>query len=218
MNKSTPINQLPTQLNAQPTFVNDQQRQMITQSQQAAGNIPMPQNTQNQPEMLNEDDGVIQDMLNNLNNGGGSAQEVAQNQYIQQQQMLQQQQQQQQQQLMQQEELMRIAAMNNMNINQLMGGYGPPGYSQPSQAMPSYAEQPMQAPVVSGGLAAQFTALFTNELKLAGLVFMVVLAVQFIPFHRYISRYIAIDKIPYHDIVLRAMIASFVVIICKKLI
>ena len=192
MNKSTPISQLPTQSgqggqgNSQNAFINDQQRQMITQQQQAVGNITMPQNTQLPVDVLNEDDGVIQDMLNNLNS---SQQDMGQQsgqsgQYMPQQ--------------YQQDELLRLAAMNNLNINQM--------YTTPQV---NIAKQP---------LSAQFTQLFTSELKLSGIVFLAVILVQLIPFARYISKYIAIDRIPYHDIILKASIASMLVVIAKRLI
>ena len=198
MSKSTPINQLPTQSIPQTAFVNDQQRQMITQAQQAIGNSTMPQNTQISSEMLNEDDAVIQDMLNNLN----TQQEPS---YVQQHQTLQGQQMPQS-----QDDLLRYAAMNNLNINQLMGnGYGPTPY----QAV-------LQQPSVALGnvpIAKQFTTMITSEMKLVGFVFLAVVLVHFIPFHKIVSKYIALDKIPYHDVLIRASLAAMIVIIMKKL-
>lgn len=194
MSKSTPINQLPSQMASQNTFVNDQQRQMITQAQQAIGNSTMPQNTTLPNDILNEDDSVIQDMLNNLNSG-------------------QQQQAVQLQDLQQQEDFLRMAAMNNMNINQVMPQqhYMPP----PTPAFfmpPAAAAVPLQP-----SMHQKFMSLLTSEFKLAGLVFAIVIIVQLVPFHRYISKYVAIEKIPYHDIVLRGILAALGVIIVKKM-
>ena len=205
MNKSTPINQLPVS-SQQNLFVNDQQRHMVQQAQQAIGNSPLPQNTQLPSEVINEDDAAIQDMLNNLSHQDGGREAP---QYMPQMPPMQMQQ-------SPQEELMRLAAANNLNINQLnqlMSGYGPPGYaSGPSQFV-------QQAPPVQG-YAKHLSGLkhiFSNELKLAGLVFFVVILVQFVPFHRYIGKYISIENIPYNEILLRAIIASLVVVVFKKL-
>lgn len=195
MSKSTPINQLPSQMGTQNTFVNDQQRQMITQAQQAIGNSQMPQNTTLPNDILNEDDSVIQDMLNNLNAN-----------------------QQQQQDLQQQEEFLRMAALNHMNINQVMQQpqqqYMPP----PSQQYFMPPMTPAVAPSQQLNMQQKFMSLMTSEFKLAGLVFAVVIIVQFVPFHRYLSKYIAIEKIPYHDIILRGILAALAVIIAKKMI
>lgn len=195
MSKSTPINQLPSQMGTQNTFVNDQQRQMITQAQQAIGNSQMPQNTTLPNDILNEDDSVIQDMLNNLSAN-----------------------QQQQQDLQQQEEFLRMAALNHMNINQVM--------QQPQQQyMPPPSQQyfmPPMTPAITQtqqlNMQQKFMSLMTSEFKLAGLVFAVVIIVQFVPFHRYLSKYIAIEKIPYHDIILRGILAALAVIVAKKMI
>lgn len=195
MNKSTPINQLPNQLPNQNTFVNDQQRQMITQAQQAINNSTMPQNTQLPSDMLTEDDSVIQDMLNNLNTS---------------------EQQQQIPSMSQQEEIMRLAAMNNLNINNLPQAQ----FNNPVFGMqPQYNMQQPQQPVQNhSNYVQQLTQLFSNDFKLIAIVIAVVLIVQFVPFHTYIGKYIAIDKIPYNDIILRAIIAGGLVIVLKNIV
>jgi hypothetical protein len=200
MNKSTPINQLPLQQNSQNLFVNDQQRQIITQAQQAINNSTMPQNTQLSNEIISDDDNAIQDMLNNLN----SSSQQPDLQYIQQQQQLQQQQ--------QDEYLARISAMNNLNINQFPSAQTPQVYS-----VNPLLQQQQQLPKADG-FVNQFMQLLTNDFKLAAIIFLAVIVVQFIPFHKYISKYIAIDKIPYHDVIFKAIIASLFVIIVNKLI
>lgn len=192
MSKSTPINQLPSQMGNQNTFVNDQQRQMITQAQQAIGNSTMPQNTSLPNDILNEDDSVIQDMLNNLNAN-----------------------QQQQQDLQQQEEFLRMAALNHMNINQVM--QQPQQQYMPPPAQPFFMPPPVAPTPLQPNIQQKFMSLLTSEFKLAGLIFAVVIIVQFVPFHRYLSKYIAIEKIPYHDIILRGILAALAVIIAKKM-
>lgn len=53
-----------------PTFVNDQQRQMVTNAQQAQQNFQLPQPSQPIPSsnevMMGDDDATIQDMLNQI--------------------------------------------------------------------------------------------------------------------------------------------------------
>jgi len=206
MNKSTPINQLPSQNSSPNIFVNDQQRQIITQAQQAINNSTMPQNTQLSNEIINDDDLAIQDMLNNLNSQPQDIQQIQQIQQLQQMQQMQQMQQQQQHYQQQDDYLSRVAAMSHM--------------MQPQASQQQILQQLPQSQQFfkSGGIAEQFTHLMSNELKLAGVVFIAVILVQLIPFTQYISRYIAVEKIPYHDILLKAMIATFIVIIIKKLI
>lgn len=172
---------------------------MITQAQQAIGNSTMPQNTTLPNDILNEDDSVIQDMLNNLSSGQQQNQTSPTALQLQD--------------LQQQEEFLRMAALNNMNINQVMQ------QQQQQQYMPpqTYYMSPPTLPLQQPNLQQKFMSLLTSEFKLAGLVFAAVIIVQFVPFHRYISKYIAIEKIPYHDIILRGILAALAVIIVKKM-
>lgn len=209
MNKSTPINQLPSQnVPQQNIFVNDQQRNMITQAQQAIGNSTLPQNTQLPSEVINEDDTAIQDMLNNLSSQQDTQSHQQQMPPVYSSQVQ-----------SPQEELMRFAAMNNLNINQLnslMSGYGPPPFMRSMQDSPppppSFYKQSQQ------GYMKQLTHIFSSEMKLAGLVFLVVIVIQLLPLHKYIGRYIAVDRIPYHDVLLRAIVAALLIVITKKLV
>jgi hypothetical protein len=159
MNKSTPINQLPSQ------------------------QIP-----QQMPELLNEDDSVIQDVLNNLNSAPQPQQSIPElNQQV------------------TQDDLLRMAALNNMNINQLL--------QQPQQ---QYTQQPQLFYPPTNNMA-KFNYLFSNEFKLAGIVFMAVIIVHLVPFNNILSKYVALDKIPYHDILVKAILVALAVIIVKKL-
>jgi hypothetical protein len=164
---------------------------MITQAQQAISTSQMPQNTQLAPEIMNEDDAAIQDMLNNLNTG-----------VIQEPQQIP---------VHTQDELIQRLSANNVNVNTLMNGYGlPQTYSMP--------QQQQFVPVTPSFSAKTLTNLLQSEFKLVGLVFLVVIVVQFIPFHKYVGRYFSIDKIPYHDVILRAIVAALIVVIGKKLV
>ena len=164
MNKSTPINQLPSQ---------------------------MPQTPQQMPEILNEDDSVIQDVLNNLNSAPQPMAEL--NQQV------------------SQDDILRMAALNNMNINQLL----PPQQQYTAAAMQQLPY--MNQPIHSNNFA-KFTQLFSSEFKLAGIVFLAVVVVNLVPINNLIGKYIALEKIPYHDILLKAILSALAVIIIKKLI
>ncbi len=163
MNKSTPINQLPSQ---------------------------MPPTPQQMPEILNEDDSVIQDVLNNLNTAPQPMQEINQQ--------------------MTQDDILRMAALNNMNINQLLP---PQQYTAAAMQQIPYLNQ-----TNPNNNFVKFTQLFSNEFKLAGIVFLAVVVVHLLPVNNIIGKYIALEKIPYHDILLKAILVALAVIIIKKLI
>ena len=195
MNKSTPISQLPNNPAQAQTFVNDQQRQYITQAQQALGNSPIPQNTQLSPDVMNDDDVVVQDILNQIHSSSGSGDgqnSSNENQYNQQlmmqQLLLQQQQQQQQQQLQQQLQQQQQVFLPQLDIQ-----------TQPHDYK-------------------FYLALFNNDLELAVAIFVIVIIVHFIPADKLIGKYFAIEKIPYHEIILRAIMVTLFVIIVKKFI
>jgi hypothetical protein len=154
----------------------------------------MPQNTQLPAEILNEDDSVIQDMLNNLNSSGTPEVSIPQQQPS-------------------QDDFIRLAAMNNMNINQMYNPYVQQAGGIAPQSFPMAQQQPLH----TSSFTKQFAHIFSNEFKLAGVVFVAVIVVHFVPFHTYVSKYIAIDKIPYHDILFRAIVAALLVIVAKKM-
>lgn len=215
MNKSTPIAQLPSNNNNMQTqnFVTDQQRQYINQAQNAISNSHMPQNTQLSADIINDDDVVVQDILNQINASTDSSNQNEVNN----QQMQQMQQQMMIQQMAQQQNMAQPQQINNgyqsgpsqsqqaMLLAQ-MGGYGGGGnpYDNIIQNVPPTEFK-------------DYLVHFADDLKLASLVFFIVIIVHFIPLDKLLSRYFAIDKLPYHEILLRAIMAALFVIIIKKL-
>jgi hypothetical protein len=210
MNKSTPIAQLPSNPSPNPNFINEQQRQYITQAQQAISNSHLPQNTQMSSDIANDDDIVVQDILNQINAssnndvpGGPSSADQQVN----------------------------INALNQqLMMQQLAAQQGVQQYPQhphPGAGIPPQALYQMS---MGGGYGANevipqnqvvdyktYLFQFTDDLKLASLIFFIVILVHFIPLDRLIGKYFAIDKIPYHEILLRAIMASLLVVIIKKL-
>lgn len=216
MNKSTPISQLPA-ANPTPVFVNDQQRQFITQAQQAISNTTMPQNTQSSSDIVNDDDMVVQDILNQINssNGGNEQQpDRVQNEnqinqlYMQQQQM-------QQQQFMPQPHMQpqgqNIPPHFLYQMAAAGGGNVPPNFTVP--------EAMINQPIPNGPMDYKtFMHYFADDFKLASLIFIATIVVHFIPLEKFVGKYIALDRIPYHEILFRAIMISIVVIIIKKLV
>lgn len=212
MNKSTPIAQLPSNTLQNNNFINEQQRQFITQAQQAISNSPMPQNTQMSSDIANDDDIVVQDILNQINASSSNDQNSSSGQQdpslnmnaINQQLMMQQ-----------------LAAQQNMVQSSQMPqnmGYPPQAMYQMSQM--GYGGPMENSIVVQGNQPMDFKTYlfnFADDVKLAGVVFAVVILVHFIPLDKLISKYFAVDKIPYHDIILRAIMAALLVVIIKKL-
>lgn len=212
MNKSTPLSQLPS--GNSPSFVSDQQRQYITQAQQAIGNSPIPQNTQISSDIINDDDAVVQDILNQINASTSATPPQTTN--VQQQQMQQHQQALQQQEIQamiaaqQQQQQQQHAAQQQMMQQQLL---------MQQMAGPSITPQIGFNPIASDAPKDYRSLImsFTDDIKLAGLVFVTVLLVHFIPANQFLGKYIAIEKIPYHNVILRAIMVTLIVIIVKKL-
>ncbi len=216
MNKSTPISQLPGG-NPNPVFVNEQQRQFITQAQQAISNTTMPQNTQASSDIVNDDDMVVQDILNQINSSTGDSQNEripSENQNMNQ---LYMQQQMPPPQFIQQQNMAAPSqgAQNN-------GGLPPQLLYQMAAGNPNFQFQDMMPPshpvnMPTGPLDYKtFMHYFADDLKLAALIFIATVIVHFIPLEKFIGKYIALDKIPYHEILFRAIMISIVVIIIKK--
>lgn len=204
MNKSTPIAQLPT-MNQQGSFINDQQRQMITNAQAAIQQSTMPQNTQLSSDIINDDDPAIQEVLSQFNGGPSSKQEqmqmqnmggMVQQNHMQQQQMLAQLQ-------AQQNYMENMAQMNQVIPPQMM--------AQMPQIVPGSS-------AISTEVLKNYMVDISDDLTLTGLVLGLFVVVHFIPIENIITRYISLDKIPYHSIIIKAIFAAILFFFIKKLI
>jgi len=228
MNKSTPLAQLPN-TNSNPmqnqTFVTDQQRQYINQAQNAISNSHMPQNTQLSADIINDDDIVVQDILNQINAStdnssqqhnqqSGNEPTPQQIQQINQQIMMQQ--------LAAQQQQQNMIASQQQQQNGNNGMFIPPPSQQQAMLLSqlnSLGGNPYDN-IIQNSHPTEFKdylLLFADDLKLASLVFIVVILVHFVPLDKFLSRYFAIDKIPYHEVLLRAIMAALLIIIIKKL-
>lgn len=222
MNKSTPINQLPA-MGHHGQFVNEQQRQMVMQAQSAVNAIPMPQNTQVSNDVGNDDDATIQEVLNQINGGGsGGGNGPSMEELMMQQQLQEQAHQQEAQQQHQQQQMMRQQ----------------PQMMAPPQSAPQHVFDPYQGNQFTGQFPPQLQPLVDNQqqyehqdgsifsfvsgiaedIKFAAFVFILFIIVHFIPVDKFLTRYFALEKIPYYDIVLKALVAFVVVVLLRKFI
>jgi hypothetical protein len=196
MNKSTPLSQLPNAAQQQTSFVNDQQKQMVTNAQAAVQNINMPQNTQIPPEIINDDDATIQEVLNQINSqkGGNNLPPPSMQHHV--------------------EMMTQQAPPPMMDMGSMM--MMPPGSAyQPTYYPP---QPPPMIPSSTGSSIELFVQFFADDIKLATLIFAVFVGVHFLPIGSLLSRYVAIDKIPYHDLLLKGIVATVIVIVAKKMI
>jgi hypothetical protein len=194
MNKSTPINQLPANNGQQGNFINDQQRQMITQAQQAIQTSTFPQNTQISADLANDDDPTIQEVLNQFN----PQQQNPDINFLHQQQVMAQAQAQQQQ-IQQQQLFAQLQAAQ-------------------AQQQQQFSPQEIVPPNLNNVIMDGYLNHITGDIKLAAVIFTIYIIVNFIPIESIISRYFPIDKIPYHQIILRASLAASLFMLVKKLI
>lgn len=209
MNRSTPISTL--QPNANPaTFVNDQQRQIVMQAQQAISSMTLPQNTQmNQNLDIADDDATIQEVLNQIQSGSSASQanntvqQVPPQQYE-----------------MPQQQMQNVQVPNISYSSQPpqpafapnMVGNGANFIGQmPPQPSPYLDTENHNGILGSVGAVAQ-------DVKLAAFVFILFIIVQFIPIDKFLLRYFAFDKIPYYQVILKALLAFVAVIFFRKFI
>lgn len=197
MNKSTPISQLPSTL-PQPSFVSDQQKQMITNAQAAIQTMNLPQNTQTSNDIVNDDDPTIQELLNQLNQG--NAQQPAT-----------------------QQAPVQFPQMPSQVYPMLQNDFNEQFLLQQQQNI-LQQQQPIN-PILPGVTPQSMTTtfdfffnFFADDIKIALIVFAVVVSIHFIPVSGILSKYIAIDKVPYHDVILKGLLAACLVIITKKVV
>ncbi len=203
MNRSTPINNLTPN-----TFVNDQQRQIVMQAQQAITNMQLPQNTQLTPQNVqnfepqNEDDAAIQEVLNQIQASTSTPTEQP------------------------------VVHQQPPSIptippqpTQFVQNTPDTGSNPAMQYLGQYPPQPQQyfdnnifaqtKPNDQNSVLSSITAV-AQDVKLATFVFIIFIVLHFVPVDRFLLRYISMDKIYYYNIVTRALLAFVAVIVFKK--
>jgi hypothetical protein len=198
MSKSTPIAQLPmgpppTQPMTAPSregtnnFINDQQRNLVQQAQQAQQNFSMPQNSQLSADVGNDDDATFQEVLNHLNSDTIQQPRVVSAPLSQQ---------------------APQHMMHNQNFlqNAPQGGVYYPEYPQgfdPTQMMPQ------------GSYGDKFTGVFSDA-KSAFFIAAIVFVVLLIPIGSFIGKYIPLDKIPHSYSIVQAILIGFSITLINK--
>lgn len=204
MSKSIPINQLPQQL-TNNGLVTDQQKQIISQTQNAIKNSTMPQNTQFNNDINDDDDATIQEVLNSISSGTQQpslkqTNEVKnfeqQNEKSSQNDDL----------LEQHKELLRanqILQQMNMNNNKI-----------------NENENTLDNLIMNSGktnnVLKTSIAGFTYDVKYAIIIFIIVVLIHFIPLDKYLAKYFSIEKIPYHLVLTRGLMAVILVLTTNK--
>lgn len=208
MQKSTPLSQLPS----------------ISASTQSMNNEPNA--------LLADDDSTIQEVLNQINMQQGTNVPVMETPVP-----IQQQQSQQpitnashQQQLLAQGLMHQApphahmsgaasqmsAAQMNANFSYMDQGV-PPSVDLTSMYQPPPSTHAMQQMSLGNNTIDMFIHMFANDAKLAVLVFGAVVAMHFIPAADIINKYVAIEKIPYYDIIVKALLCAAIVLFVGKI-
>lgn len=206
MHKSTPLNQLPSnqpflsgQSSAQNAssnvlFVNDQQRQIVAQAQQAAQNFTMPQITQPSADVLNtDDDATVQEVLNQLNQQESTTQPQ------------------------------QFQAPSPMHQQQQMSVPSTfpalsESYNQMNEAtyLPPQMQMPMNMSSSMSGLP--FVMMQDTDIKIIGIVILAYVATSLLPIERFVYQYVSLYKIPYSDVIVKACLCGVLVYIVMKLV
>jgi hypothetical protein len=204
MSKSTPITQLPN-TGGQNNFINEQQRQIVMHAQNSINAIPMPQNTQTSVDIANDDDATIQEVLNQIHSTGGM--EQMENQARQ---------------PTMPPQIMTHQVLPQMMPQPVVQSQPQPMYDQFSQMQYTgqYPPQPMQVldPLQNQteGSMLGFVGVIAEDVKFSAFIFILFIVVHFIPIDKFLMRYFALDKIPYYDIILKALVAFVAVILFRK--
>lgn len=214
MSKSTPLSQLPSvsSLTQVPLNVNDAQRQ------QAVSSFVIPQNTQASADIANEDDNTVAEVLNQLN-GGATSNTNVQNepppqlapqlplqdpsQYMQQAQAQ-----------LQQQNTYLPPPLLMQNNGMMPGMFSDLPTNNMFQSSPSPVDQyagyePKRGLFDLSNINA--------DIRNVVLISIVYLIVSFVPVHKLLTRYIALDKIPYSTLAIRAVIAGLLCVLAMKL-
>jgi hypothetical protein len=212
MNKSTPLNQLPSGPLGQNTFVNDQQRQIVTNAQAAINTMQMPQNTQQTFDVGNDEEAEIQEALNDVN-AQLHRQPTPQMQMPPPPMPVQHQQQMQQSMNGYVQQMPNIPIENQADLMFMQNGgqAPPPSMHMPMPPVPKFDISEPQT-------VKQIIIRFADDLKLGAAIIGVIFALHFVPIESIVGKYFAIEKIPHHQILIRAVLAAAIIIIIKNVV
>lgn len=214
MNKSTPISQLPASMQTgNGNFINEQQKQMITQAQQAISTMSMPQSSHNL-DIASEDDATIQEVLNQINRPSSPQPQVSIPPP--------------------QEPVMHSPPPQVFMPQQVpFQQYAPPPPQIDLQSLYGLLQQQNQTSAiqdmsttppgnvsnvasVTSNVFEQFINVFGEDIKLGLIIIVAYTVIQFAPVTKLLSKYVAIEKIPHHTIIINSLIMALIVILTKR--
>jgi len=177
------------------TFVNDAQRQMITNAQQAVQNYQMPQPSENA--LLMEDDATVNEALSMF--AGNDSQLQSQQQQPQQ-----------------------TFNANPQSMTQMPAtGAAPMPMPMPmpmqQQQFQEFHPEPYMHVHEPVSKAHYLMYILDKDFKYAILMAILYVIVSFTPVHTMIGQYIAIDRIPFATIVTKAMLMSVLAYLVFKM-
>lgn len=205
MSKSTPVTQLPTfgSSTSQHNFVNEQQKQMVQQAQQTF-QLPVNNNDISAP----DDDNAIQDMLQSININP-SEQQIQQQQHN----------------TLEQPGDVSFADMYHQQASTEMfqQQHQPQQFADPmmmmggSDSTQSDQPQPQPQPNYNISQKTMFGLEWNTEVKASVLAALLFIGISIAPVDKLIIKYIALDKIPYSDVLIKGLVCGIVMFILLKL-
>lgn len=219
MNKSTPINLLPSAQQSggqapgqgQGQFINEQHRNLIAQAHNAAQNFTVPINTQLGGEYARDEDTTIQETLRHLNNSEPSKPKIQQLPPIQAMSSPIIQAQPQTQTHMQHQGQGQAYAPPTSS-NQMQSMYGSPNIQGMDMFGTNQAGPNMSHSTVQESSGMWWFLGDLEDLKLAGVVVFLTLALAMLPISKAVQMYLpsALGTLPNADLVTRAILTGIV--------
>ena len=211
MSKSTPISQLPNVPNFQ-----QQQAPMDQQRAAAVQSFVLPQNTQSSSD-IPEDDQTVQDVLNQLSGGTPQQAQVSPQMQLPPQQM--------------QQQAPLPPPMTPMDMSQTTYMPSPmlmpqQGIMQPGMFSDTPSNHMFQSMTAPMELSQAYDepknswidmATLNYDIKNVILVTFIYVVISILPVQRFVYQYIAIDKIPYSHIAIKAVLAGLLFFVLARI-
>lgn len=213
MSKSTPVNQLPAFSSQQPSsalpsFVNDQQKHMVQQAQQASQTFQVPQNSNDV--ITPDDDNAIQDMLQSISATTSAMQ--------------------------QQEQISGVSSVPDVQLADVYHQTNL-GFQQQQMPMQQQYDNPMmfmqggadqneqfngaqdQQQIVAnvGGSFAGGLLQWNTETKAALLACALFIGLSIAPIEQVIFKYVALYHIPYSTVLIKGVLCGVLLFLLLKL-
>lgn len=205
MSKSTPINQLPSNMlqtaTAQQHIYNES---LADNRQHAVQSFVMPQNTQALNDVPNEDDSTVMEALKHL--GGGPAAKPPPSQVAQPQEYT-----------PPPPTMQQLQMDPNTYVSSPMMAPGMFHETPTNQYFQSVQPSPIDDQMYQTNAMSDFIVLH-SDLRNALIVIVVFVIISVIPVEKIIYKYIALDKVPYSHVVIKAVLAGILFFCLSKVV